>query len=79
MNFVVQTENFRQMKDFIALARKWNANSVYFSRIRNWTGVEAGLFGAMDVFSPGHPLFAEAKRLLNECKEEEGLHVLYNM
>ncbi len=79
ITFVVQSENFRQMKSFVALAKKWNADSIWFQRIRNRFEGNASSFEEIDVFSPNNPHYEEASRLLEECKAETGVTVLYNV
>ncbi len=71
MNFVVQADNFRQMKDYVALAKKWNATTVFFQRIMHWPD--------KDVFSPNNPHYNEASRLLEECMAETGVAVQNNI
>ncbi len=79
MNFVVQADNFRQMKGFVALGKKWNTNYVTFQRFRNFKNMDADALDCKDVFSPKHPHYEEASRLLEECKAETGVTVLYNV
>ena len=78
LNFVVRDENFRQMLDFVALAKKWNAGVVHFSRIINRTDVPSEQFSCMDVFSKNNPHYDEASRLMSECKKETGIVITTN-
>ena len=36
MNFVVQTNNFREMPDFVEMAFKYSVQHIFFAGIRNW-------------------------------------------
>lgn len=40
INFVVQRENYLQMKELVRLAEKWGADRVYFIQIINWMDAE---------------------------------------
>lgn len=55
LDFVVQQMNFREMPDFVDLAREIDADGVYFLRLRNWGHVTPTEFRRQDVCSPDHP------------------------
>ena len=49
LNFVVQSKNVREMGEFVELARRLNANEVWFTEIRNWGTYSHEEFGRIDV------------------------------
>lgn len=55
LSFTVQTENFHEMGDGVALANALNANIIYFGKITNWGTFSADEYAAKAVFVPGHP------------------------
>lgn len=57
--FVVQKENFREMGDFVDLAKRVGADRVYFERLTNWGTFSADDYEEKAVFSPSHPLHEE--------------------
>ncbi len=59
LNFVVQAANFREMPEFVALAKEVKADSVGFTRIRNTGTFTHTEFDLVDVFRPQHPDHAE--------------------
>jgi MoaA/NifB/PqqE/SkfB family radical SAM enzyme len=59
ISMVVQKNNFREMPDFLQIGKRFNFDSVFFSRLENW-----GTFSEEDyldraVHLPGHPLNPE--------------------
>ncbi len=44
LSFVVQRENYREMIDFIKMAKKYGFDWIYFSRIQNFTGLDDDYF-----------------------------------
>ena len=55
LDFVVQARNWREMGDFVDLARTSGADAVYFLRLRNWGHLRPDDFRRMDICDPGHP------------------------
>lgn len=66
LHFVVQKENYLQMKDFIQLGIKWNADTVEFQRMGNWGTVETEEYLQNDVFHPQNEHYIEAKEMLQD-------------
>lgn len=58
LDFVVQAENFRQMPDFVHLARRLGCDAVKFQMIRSWGTMSAADFARADISNPGHPDYA---------------------
>ena len=55
LDFVVQAENYREMGEFVDLARRVGADGVYFLRLRNWGHVSPARFREIDVCDARHP------------------------
>ena len=61
LHFVVQKDNYHEMKDIIKLGKACGADRVYLNRITNWQTFDN--FGEQDIADPSHPeheKFAEA-------------------
>jgi tetratricopeptide (TPR) repeat protein len=63
--FVVSALNFREIPAFVTLARKFHANSVLFTLIRNWGTFDSSEFEQMNVASPANPHHGELVQILN--------------
>jgi len=59
MSFVVQALNFREMPDFVSLAREHGADCVSFAAMRNWGTFSEQEFERESVCNPRHPEHAE--------------------
>jgi sulfatase maturation enzyme AslB (radical SAM superfamily) len=55
-DFVVQKENFREMKDFVVLSKSLGADEAYFSRLLDWGTWPKDTFMEQCVWEEGHPL-----------------------
>jgi len=75
MNFVVQKSNFKQMKNYVRLAKKWNADIVNFTRLRNWGTFSQSEFKDLDVFLPENPLYNEAVGEMQDTLQEKGITI----
>ena len=64
LSFIVQARNFREMKDFIALAKELGADGVCFTSILNWGTFSDDEFNRRAIHRPGHPQHEELKALL---------------
>jgi len=64
LDFVVQAENFRQMPDFVDLARRVGADGVHFLMLRNWGTFSPEVFRAKAVAFETHPEFPELLAIL---------------
>ena len=61
LHFVVQRDNYHEMSDMVALARRYGADRVWLNRITDWQTLDD--FGQHDVANPRHP---EHERFLRE-------------
>jgi hypothetical protein len=66
LDFVVQAGNYREIGDFVDLARRVGADGVYFIRLRNWGHIPVARFREMDVCDARHP---EHARLLEQLAD----------
>ncbi|WP_419724239.1 radical SAM protein [Sphingomonas sp. HT-1] len=55
LSFTVQTENFHEMGEGVALADSLNATSIYFGKVTNWGTFSPQQYAAKAVFLPDHP------------------------
>lgn len=55
LDFVVQALNFREMPEFVTLARRFAADGVKFQMIRSWGTYSADEFACHDISRPDHP------------------------
>jgi wyosine [tRNA(Phe)-imidazoG37] synthetase (radical SAM superfamily) len=69
MSFVVQKENFRQMRDYVTLGKKWNASTVTFRRLKNLT-YSPDVYIDNDVFNKENPHYKEAVQILSDIIKE---------
>lgn len=77
-NFGVQLDNFKEIKKFIKLAKKYNADAVWFQRIANWGTITPYEFSKIDVFDKKNLYYNEAKALLEELKNETEINIAEN-
>ncbi|MHA6720238.1 radical SAM protein [Sphingomonas sp. RS6] len=59
LSFTVQTENFHEMGEGVALADSLGATSIYFGKITNWGTFSPEQYATKAVFLPQHPRHAE--------------------
>ena len=78
MNFVVQKENFRQMRDFVELAERMQADEVSFRRIRNFGTFSIDSLIENDVFLEENPHYEEAVQTLSWLKQNSTLKISDN-
>lgn len=68
LDFVVQAENYREMGDFVDLARRVGADSVYFLRLRNWGHIPPARFREIDVCDARHPEHGALREMLADAR-----------
>jgi len=66
LNFVVQKSNYREMPDFVRLAKSWRARRVMFQRILNFNTYDREDYLDHDVTNHLHPEHDEFKRMLSD-------------
>jgi radical SAM protein with 4Fe4S-binding SPASM domain len=76
LNFVVQANNFREMPQFVDLARKFRADYVRFDAVNNWGAYAQHEYLQRAVHFPTHPLHRELKDVLrNPILMDECVHM----
>ena len=55
MNFVVQKNNYAEMREFVALGQSVNADAVGFQQLTNWGTFGEAEFRRRAVHHPSHP------------------------
>jgi len=70
-NYLVQRENYSAMREFVTLAKRFNADEVWFQRITDWGTMKREEFHSIDVFHPDHPQFEQASVLLRGILSDE--------
>jgi len=79
MSFVVQKENFRQMRDYVTLAKQWHADEVTFRRLKFNSGAySTETYMENDVFSRENQHYDEAVKILTELKRESEIRITDN-
>ena len=63
-SMVVQSLNFREMPDFVAMAERFSADAVYFQMIRQRDIFSAGEYDVAFIGGPDHPDHTEFVRLM---------------
>ena len=66
LDFVVQADNYRQMPDFVRLAREIGADGVHFLALRNWGTFAPAEYASLAVTLPEHPEHADLLEVLAE-------------
>ena len=57
LGFVVQKDNYKEMGEAVDLAKRVNANSVYFARLTNWRTFTSEEYRKKAVFMSEHHNF----------------------
>jgi wyosine [tRNA(Phe)-imidazoG37] synthetase (radical SAM superfamily) len=65
LRFVVSALNYREIPEFVTLARRFHADCVLFTVIRNWGSFSANEFEQINVASATNPLCKEFVEILN--------------
>lgn len=70
LNFVVQLDNYAEIKKFIKFAEEKNVDAVWFQRIANWGTVPEAEFKRIDVLDKKNKHFEEAYSILVDVKNK---------
>ncbi|MBN2436535.1 MAG: hypothetical protein JXK07_14850 [Spirochaetes bacterium] len=69
--FVVQKNNYREMHDFIDLAKRYSADTVSFNRITNWGSYSPDEFDDLNIFDKNHPEYDHFIKVHDKIDQEE--------
>jgi MoaA/NifB/PqqE/SkfB family radical SAM enzyme len=65
LRFVVSALNYREVPEFVTLARRFHADSILFTILRNWGTFTKAEFEQMNVARSANPLHEEFVEILN--------------
>ncbi|MBU1040855.1 MAG: glycoside hydrolase family 99-like domain-containing protein [Proteobacteria bacterium] len=71
LRMIVQRDNFRQMHDFVALARSFHADRIVFSALGNWGSFTAETWEDLAVHRPQNLYFEELLTMLRDTALNE--------
>jgi MoaA/NifB/PqqE/SkfB family radical SAM enzyme len=63
---VVQADNFHEIQSFYTFSKQFDADIVDYTRIGDWKVYSPEEFASVDVFNQSHPMYHDAKQLLDE-------------
>lgn len=66
MNFVVQANNYAEMKDFVELGQVVNADAVMFQQLTNWGPFDNAAFRSRAIHHESHPEHAQFLDMLKD-------------
>lgn len=66
IDFIVQKNNWREMKDFVKLGRGWGVDCIYFSTLNNWGTFDEEEYTDRAVHDENHEEFLGLKELLSD-------------
>lgn len=55
LDFVVQSNNWQEMEQFIELGKRWSVDRILFSALNNWGTFSPDEYAARAIHSPRHP------------------------
>ena len=80
LNFVVQRDNFREMRDFVALGKRWGADRVTFTHLDQWGTRSDEEYHKLDVFDLSNPCYQEAFDILSDIVHTAvGIEIAHNI
>ena len=66
LRMIVQRDNFRQMRAFVEMARRFHADRAVFSALDNWGSYAPDVWKALAVHRPKNPHFDELRAVLSD-------------
>ena len=66
--FVVQKDNYKEMKKFIELGNAWSVDQIIFSKVRQWGAFTTQEFTDINIFDPAHKLYSDMMKELDDIR-----------
>ena len=79
LDYVVQRANYREMPDFVKLAKQLGVDQVFFSKATNWGTWSLAEFKDVCVWESQHPEHAEFRRIVADPILDDAKVVLGNL
>jgi len=79
MDFVVQAANFREMPEFIALAKNLNADKAAFSMVLDWGTWTPAVYRKQCIWKQDHPQFEDFIKVLEDPIFDDPMVALGNL
>lgn len=79
LNFVVQDNNFREIPQFISMAKQLGVDAVWFQKFTNWGTFTESEYRQKNVFDPQNEYYAEAMDILQNAIKEKGIEIVQNI
>lgn len=73
LSFVVQENNFDEMPEFVELAKEYDADCVFFSRLMNWGAFSNDEYIVRDIVNSKHPRFDELLEVLQDTRLRDSI------
>lgn len=80
INFVVQRDNYQEMRDFVALGKRWKADRVTFTHLNQWGTRSDEEYRRLNVFDPANECYQEAADMLRDIlRSTTGIEIAHNI
>ncbi len=80
MSFVVQKNNYHQIKDFVQFAEEMEADVAEFQKMTNWGTFSEEEYKKRNVLDPDHPEYNEVYDILRQASGHQGrVRVMQNL
>jgi len=79
INMTVQRNNYREMKDFIEIGRRFGCDAVAFHQISNWGTFTDAEFIDCAIHQPSHPEHAEFQKILADPAFDDPIVYVSNL
>lgn len=79
LNFVVQENNFREIPQFVSMAKQLGVDAVWFQKFTNWGTFTENEYRQKNVFDPQNEYYAEAMDILQNAIKEKGIEIVQNI
>ena len=69
--FTIQKNNYKELPNLIAFAKKYSFDSIGFTRITNWGTYSREEFDKINVFDPKHPEYRRCRKIIRDMKKNK--------